>query len=352
MKFFSIPPSSFASTSTLLLAVTAIFPRAVFGQDPTTAPTLSPPCDWELSYYGTAESTGTACDGTNATAPIKVDGACNFHPNIGYYEALCSDVGGALVIALAHCQEGCVNCEALSKISNFINNEDSFITPGDLYNPGICYFLTNPDNIFRPITHAWSVKGDCDNDTCEINSKAPTPVPTESPSQSPSDLPSATPSQAPTDAPSSSPSHPPSNVPTSDFPSMTPSQSPSDFPTSTPSQPPTDLPSLTPSLAPTETPSHSPSDFPTTTPSQFPSDTPSASPSAAPTISTMPTTATMQPSTRPSDTLSTPPTSQPTLTTSPTVSSSGARQQGLAHFTTCSWTNVFLLLGGLLWICG
>jgi hypothetical protein len=231
MKLFSIPPSSFASTSTLLLAVIAIFPRAVFGQDPTTAPTLSPPCDWELSYYGTADSTRTACDGTRATAPIKVDGTCNFHPNIGYYEALCSDVGGALVIALAHCQEGCVNCEPFIEDNSIINNEDSFITPGDLYKVGICYFLTNPDNISRPIAHAWSVTGDCDNDTCELNSKPPTPVSTEAPSQSPSAI--------STDVPMSSPSHPPSNVPTaspSDYPSISPSQLSSGFPTSATSQ--------------------------------------------------------------------------------------------------------------------
>jgi hypothetical protein len=108
----------------LLLRTALVFATSIVsavGQEATVAPTLAPTfgptvsappaCDWELSYYRIAESTGTACDGSRETDPIVVDGSCRFHPTVGYYEALCSDVGGTLVFALAHCQEGCINCQ-------------------------------------------------------------------------------------------------------------------------------------------------------------------------------------------------------------------------------------------------
>lgn len=147
MKLFFLSLLLTTSRTTLLLGV-------VGQETPTVAPTASqtpnPGCDWELRYYGTAESTGTACDGINDVRDtIRADGTCQFHPAVGYYEALCSDIGGSLVFALAHCQEGCIDCQPFVEDADEAGitvPDDSFVTRGEAYIPGICYFLFNEDN--------------------------------------------------------------------------------------------------------------------------------------------------------------------------------------------------------------
>lgn len=122
-------------------------PSALSAPSSSSSPTATP-CAWDLSYYGTAESTGIACDGSRDSAPIVVDGSCRFHPTVGYYEAFCSDTGGTLVFALAHCEEGCINCQPYVEGDVITSTSTSFISVGEPYFAQICYFLVNESNIF------------------------------------------------------------------------------------------------------------------------------------------------------------------------------------------------------------